>query len=618
VLPEQNQLECPPRPFLNVRVGITGHRRLDAADASGQISTRIGQLLQQIELAATKLLNSEPEVFSGSEPRLRFLSALAEGADRLGAEAAQALGWPLYALLPFQAEEYETDFESQASISKFRDLIDQAESVTVIPAQPGDARDRAYERIGEMLIHQSDILLAVWNGEASGGRGGTAETVSKAIQNGLAVICIDPSDFSIRLLREHGDVDAISSLDEPGAFTTLLADIYAPPSEGTEARSRLDRFNSRRARRWSAWTAYDTLLWLFSDRPWPGLVKRHRPPLPDNSWRSFSDASPSTTPIREIDSGPATLHAWADHHAVHFADVYRSSYVLAFVLGAVGVVIGLVGLLSPEEVGKWPFILIETVLITFVLLLVRQGRKKFWHRQWLDYRALAEIVRQARLLLPLGHGASLSISREPESDPALIWISWRVLAALREVPPPIGVLDTSALGRHRNACLAWEIGDNTAGESQIEYHETNARRLKDVSHRMETAGEALFGLTVLAGLLYTPVLFGIERHLAIVGGLAAEPAKSLIKYGGTIIMAGLPAIGAALAGIRAQGDFEAFAERSEQTATELENLRRHALEKPPSDYDAMIRLMENAGAAMNDDLAAWRKLYQRKPLVPPA
>src|SRR6266545_5598447 len=109
----------PPRPRLTVRVGVTGHRwnKLRRSDAPA-IEARIGEVLRWIE-DLVAVVHRDPgagyrsPVAGGPEPsppELRMISGLAEGGDRLAADAAHRRSWSLQALLPFPREQYQRDF----------------------------------------------------------------------------------------------------------------------------------------------------------------------------------------------------------------------------------------------------------------------------------------------------------------------------------------------------------------------------------------------------------------------------------------------------------------------------------------------------------------------------
>jgi hypothetical protein len=152
-----------------LRIGVTGHRRLADADEAAQA---VDAVLDQLD--ATKILEVR--------------SLLAEGADRLVTERAmRRRGSRFVAVLPLEADDYATDFEDPASLAAFRRLLTEAASVEVTPAGSDTSREAAYERAGRAVVESSDVLLALWDGGASRGRGGTAEMVAYAKERGVPV-----------------------------------------------------------------------------------------------------------------------------------------------------------------------------------------------------------------------------------------------------------------------------------------------------------------------------------------------------------------------------------------------------------------------------------------------
>lgn len=176
------------RPTL--RIGVTGHRlnRLAAA---------------RCDAVRDALAGLFDVLGRGAEAgRLELLSPLAEGSDRLAAEAMPP-GWRLTVLLPMAAAEYERDFlkpgeTESASLAAFRALCASAVSVTALPPIAGaDPRSRAgrdlsYAALGARLVREVDLLVAVWNGRPAEGPGGTAGVVEEAVDLGVPVLRIDP------------------------------------------------------------------------------------------------------------------------------------------------------------------------------------------------------------------------------------------------------------------------------------------------------------------------------------------------------------------------------------------------------------------------------------------
>ena len=147
-----------------VRLGVTGHRAFD--DDVDEVASAVDLVLDRV----------------GGPLEVR--SSLAEGADRLVVERAlRRAGTRLVAVLPLEPDDYAADFDGTADA--FRHLLDLAVEVEVVA--PQSTREAAYERAGHVVVDGSDVLVALWDGAASRGRGGTAEIVEYARAAGVAV-----------------------------------------------------------------------------------------------------------------------------------------------------------------------------------------------------------------------------------------------------------------------------------------------------------------------------------------------------------------------------------------------------------------------------------------------
>ena len=88
----------------------------------------------------------------------------------------------------------------------------------------------------------------------------------------------------------------------------------------------------------------------------------------------------------------------------------------------------------------------------------------------------------------------------------------------------------------------------------------------------------------------------------------------------TFLAAGLPALGAALAGIRVQGDFEGSRERSQAMLAALDRLAQdyRTAEGRRIDLEDTAKMLIATAEMMSEDLDAWQELYGRKRLTLPA
>lgn len=137
-----------------------------------------------------------------------LLSALAEGADRIVAREALALGFRLEAVLPFRRPEYEKDFRSEESLAEFRELLARSDAVHELRGSGAtrESRDSAYDGVGRGILERADALVAVWDGRPARGEGGTAEVLGSALERAIPVIWIEANaPHEARLLTAEGD-----------------------------------------------------------------------------------------------------------------------------------------------------------------------------------------------------------------------------------------------------------------------------------------------------------------------------------------------------------------------------------------------------------------------------
>jgi hypothetical protein len=146
-----------------VRIGVTGHRVL----------AEVPRVLAGVEAALDRIVAAFPG------RALVVVSCLAEGADRLVAEAVlRRAGARLVAVLPMPREELVADFAAGESLAEFDALLAKAAEVVELPARA--TRDEAYAAANERMLGGVEVLVAVWDGAAAQGRGGTAEAVAQA------------------------------------------------------------------------------------------------------------------------------------------------------------------------------------------------------------------------------------------------------------------------------------------------------------------------------------------------------------------------------------------------------------------------------------------------------
>jgi hypothetical protein len=152
-------------------IAVTGHRFIPKDTSS--LSTAIRKVLQDI-------------LSQHHDKPIMLHSALAEGSDQLVAHIS--LEFPEISLcvpLPKSEDDYLEDFASDSGRESFQKLLITA--VKIINLSRSDEGQSDYENLGNYLVKQSDILIALWNGVYNQKKGGTGEVVKTALQAGKLV-----------------------------------------------------------------------------------------------------------------------------------------------------------------------------------------------------------------------------------------------------------------------------------------------------------------------------------------------------------------------------------------------------------------------------------------------
>jgi len=608
----------PPRPHAALRFGISGHRTLGEADAE-RIHKTLVALFRDAHDTLQHLSASHRDLFTGNA-QLRLVTPLAEGSDRLAAEAALAAGFALDCPLPFTRELYEADFASEASRKTFHGLLAKATNVFELEETRGFDDNRAYEAVGLMTLRQCDILITVWNGKPAEGRGGTAEIISRAIDSNIPIIWVhSEKQVPPKLLRTDpmGPRDpALLPADDltTDIFHTLLRAMVLPPPDPERHVSRppSKRLGDYRAEKQVTFTF--TIFYALLQ----ALLMIRRPRLSDfrvpdylatanAQWQTYWQLLPPiSTPSRDkLSSVLQSAFAWADGLASYYVRIYRSSYVLSFFLAASAVFVSLLGLWHVMD-HAW-LVFIELLLLLCILLIVAFGSILGWHDRWIDYRHLAELLRHMRVLMLTG-SSTLEVretahTNEDARDSGAAWVGWYYRAIVREA----GMVGTRA-----DAGYAAEVAQlvrKTELAEQIAYHkgaQTNSHKL---DRRLDILGGTLFGITAILCFSFFVAHFGfgwdIDKH-----------ARTE-----TFLTALLPAFGAAIYGIRVQGEFGRVARRARRMEEQLSLISASLESEAAKGTLTLARvsfLTEMAAHAMVSDVTDWRFVFREKPLTLPA
>jgi hypothetical protein len=595
-------------PRLSLAVGVTGHRDVNLSGADrGAIEAAVADVLARLQRALDEVRQAHAAAFAPEAARLRLVSALADGADTLVAKSALAAGWRLDACLPFTREEYAGDFAEGAAREELATLLGSAGSCFELPGRRAES-EAAYEGVGRLVLEQSDVLLALWDGDLNRGRGGTSRVVAEAVARHIPVIHVHThADAPVQVLWsglgvaevESPGLESVPRGEAGDAIPRVIAALTMPPGQPIDQRM-LQRFYRERSSRSMRALPYPLLLAATGVQ---ALSRRDLRPLQAQASTSalLAQAGGAADPPGSAALLEPIAHRYgiADVAATYFARVFRSGFVGNFTLAGIAVVLALSGLLAPSL--KLTLISAELACVILILANTQAGRRLGWHERWMDNRHLAE---QLRCLALTSLAGDLGLrdhtgTRDAAAVPG--WVGWLVRATAREAGLPTARADAEYVARVRDAAL------RLVGE-QIAYHRSNARRMHKLEHRLHRAGEFLFGATLAACTGWILVkLTGLQ-----VGSFGKVGVTEIV----TFATAALPALGAAIYGIRMQGDFAGGEFRSEVTVARLERLAR-AMADDPAEHARLQARLRSLADIMLSDVAHWRTTYRARPLTLP-
>jgi hypothetical protein len=611
---------CPPKPRLCLRVGVTGHRPGGKfpEPAISVVKATVGEVLDRIKAAMVGAAEKYAECFDAADfpYELVIVSSLAEGADRIVAQAGLVRGFLLDVVLPFQKDEYANDFSDKTSTDEYFDLLEHSRSVFEIEGKRTNAA-RAYEAAGLIMVGNVDILIAVWDGKEPAGIGGTALIVEKAIGAHVPVIMLEPVDAEKASLLWTADnplapsstkIEDLPRANDAREKVADVVDTLVKPPAADPARKSLRQYLCEPERRslFLLGSVFPLFMQSLFGRQMRASDLRLKPYLSGSrdDWDVFFEPSREvkTWPLDDRLS-PRLEHlllpaaAFADNLAVFYASRYRGAYVSTFVLAAVAVGFALAGVYLHEPEVKLQWVVAELITIGFVVFLWLRGWVGDWHRRWLEYRRLGEWLRHFRVLSLIGAPGSIG-SLVDAALPSADWTLWYARAMRRCLPVPRVFANESYLRAIRDRVVISEI------DGQIRYNTNTAARMKRMENHIHAVGILLLAaICIIGGRFIAQYLYGRDFH-------GEQRALEHI----TFFAALLPTIGAALQAIRVQADFETVAHRSHQTVERLELIKEKLMEEP-LDFAQLSDRIHKAVDAMTTDLNEWHVLFRTRPLA---
>ncbi|WP_284124452.1 hypothetical protein [Parerythrobacter aestuarii] len=598
-----------------------------------------------------------------------MITLLADGADHHAAMRALERGWELVTPLPFGralnaainagaatvadaeailAGKVPPDKDTAARVAAIEalahkarlfELAEQDEAVAGLllaalgsegPHSPEHERlrvatSRRASMAGQLLVEQADILIAVWDGQSVDSVGGTGHTVAAALSLGVPVVWIHPQrPEAWQIYHTAEEMAAAGAGTKPPqeqlALQVRNALVLDPPrTAGRFAGIAAIGAESWRDHSRSASHVYRRVEALFGARKWSerlaSLRQRYERPeeIGTGSGKALLDAV-AALPGQDqelagsIEREILRRFAWSDGISSSLADRYRSGMVLNFILGAAAIIVGTLYLPLTDTAHKWVFAGLELALLLAIVANTARGQKRRFHGRWFESRRAAEYLRHSPFLVTLG--VARAVGRWPLGVSSW-WPEWYVRHTLSGIGLPQIRVGTDYLRG------VLELLRDHHVDPQRSYHRFKSGRLEHVHHQLDRLSEYSFAAAVFFVGLYL-VLAALGALGVIDGYLIEKSAKWF-----TVIAVALPTVGGAIAAIRYFADFERFAEISEATANELDQVahRIEALLAAPAerlDFAQVAQIVHDTDDIVFSEIENWQAVFSGKRTTIPA
>jgi hypothetical protein len=556
-------------------IGVTGHGNLVPGELP-LVRARVREFLEQ-------MLALSPQL------PVQLMTSLAEGADRLAAEEALALGIPLVAVLPMPRSLYISDFTVDSQ-REFAALCAQAE-VIELPLLPGasvdsvasvpEHRNRQYAQVGVFMCAHSHVLLALWDGKPSDKLGGTAQTVYFHHHDYMPGYTSERLGYRERLADDQSDLiyHIAVSRDEPGGAPAAPLQPGATSwftTDPSEPRTTIlpDRYRLIFTRM----AEYNADLSRYATQIAAGRFDL--PAAPEDS-----GLAAATAPLQ-------ALFAGADWLAMHFQ---RQFHRMLRITHAVAVLMALAYIGYSDVFAHPAMIGLFLAFFCAGFVLFALGGRRAWHRKYLDYRTLAEGLRVQYFWAVAGirSGTLTKFAYDnflQKQDVELGWIRnvMRVGGLLSDVQPrPTTAGLTLAIDE-------W-IGEDATGQSG--YYERKARSCTIASSRTDQVSLVCMSLGIFLAI-------GLMLYHDALSDMAKLPLK--------VLMALLPLIAATRSSL-AQKKAEKELIKQYRFMHRIFSNARRQLAAAASD-DERREILKAVGQAALDEHAEWILMHRERPL----
>lgn len=514
--PSRHQLipDIPESVPYTLRIGVTGHRNLDDPEA---ISVAVEKLLVGIKQSLEKgmLDLHQPQIIGlnkwqrmesqmvwnikrtlaifGILPKLtetirqtplnwRVISSLAKGADRIVARSAMdKLNASLEVILPFDVNDFRKDFNRQNDLEEFNKLFDKADNKSTlqnISFPVYKSREEGYEQAGIEVVDSCEILLAVWDGKASRGKGGTAEIIRYACSVNRPVIWINAiyPDLPPTLITNIQSNTEIHKGNSPEFLHVTKNPFPKYAAEWSGRYMQVAEYNRDRAFRQEGFEAI-----LLSNRDKFKKARENTHLLPEE--------------INPLLNNLLPHYARADFLAIRYQKLHIRAATWLYRLAAIAVAVAVLQTLYLPSQTAW--VMLEILSLLSAMVWFRMSIIHHWHEKWLNYRHLAERIR-ILLFHSLGGKQSIIPSVLGQQLPFYPGPGGWVLDVFDQIKkgiPAVKIPEDKIQDVKRLILEGW-ITD------QVKYHHSNALSKEQLARKDHLLIGAMLFATLVAAVLH--------------------------------------------------------------------------------------------------------------------
>jgi hypothetical protein len=579
----------PKKSRLVFNVGVTGHRDINFEESQCLMELS-GDILKFISDAIEEIRKKIGDFYANEEPKLRLITCLAEGFDRITAHSALDLGYEIQCPLPFSRDEYSKDFQSSESKTEFYLLLQKAGAVYELDFGRS-VIDKQYLNAGTILLEQTDILLAFWDGSPAKGPGGTGEIVEIAKEKSIPIIHINRN---MEVLCEN---ERIWKKEVNRAIRHLLIPYDSILNKNTFPYL---YFNEKLENRSYA-HLYDHIIKVFSPKRDKKINSEKKSPIVSHESKIKSKEKQYFEDFFKE----------ADSLAIYYADYYRSAGVLRSLIPLLANISLAVGFYwrwgeNSNIVNVIGFLFQAVFLYWMVRVVGKKNEKSKWHQKFIDYRILAECIKNQSYVTILGVTLrDIEISAYAEND-SISWINWYLRNITRGIGLPNIIIDREIIEESIVNFNKELILD------QMQYHKKSFDKISTVGKKLEKIGVLFFSSGALITVIRIVVHYACQINPSLIW--LPNPGHKIIKLPVFINMLSLllPAFGAVMFSLGAQAGFDKLAQRHLYMKDHLTNISAEIQRIKNESFITVRKKLFKVVTFMIDEVTDWRMFIKGK------